>query len=68
MMNVGDLVQMEPPRMKSLGNTIGVVVELDAYPNKLVRVCWGTYGTVWTMKKLLKKVSKGGEIEEQSSI
>jgi len=68
-MNVGDLVQMDPPRMKNLGNTIGVVVELDAYPHMIVRVCWGsTCGTFWTMKKLLKKISKEGEIEERSSI
>ena len=58
-MKVGDLVQMDPPRMKHLGKTFGVVIEVDGYPgNKVVRVCWGDdYGTFWTMKNLLKNLS-----------
>ncbi len=69
MMNVavGDLVQMDPPRMKLLGKTIGVVVEVDDYPgDNIVRVCWGEYGTFWTMKKLLKNLSQDEDIKEQS--
>ncbi len=70
MMNVtvGDLVQMDPPRMKHLGKTIGVVVQIGDDGDKTVRVCWGDYGTFWTMKKLLKNLSQEYKFGEQSSI
>lgn len=65
---VGDLVQMDPPRMKRLGKTIGVVVQLGDRDEQVVRVHWGNYGTFWTMKKLLKNLSQEEDIGEQSSI
>ncbi len=70
MMNVavGDLVQMDPPRMKRLGKTIGVVVQLGDRDEQVVRVHWGNYGTFWTMKKLLKNLSQEDDIGDQSSI
>ena len=66
---IGDLVQMDPPRMKHLGKTIGVVVQIgEAAGDKTVRVFWGDYGTFWTMKKLLKNLSQECKFGEQSSI
>ena len=65
---VGDLVQMDPPRMKHLGKTIGVVVQVEAPDDKTVRVCWGEYGTFWTMRKLLKILTADGESGGRSSI
>ena len=65
-MQVGDLVQM--PRMKKLGKTLGVVIEIEDKSDHFVRVCWGEYGTFWTMRKLLKKFTKEEHIKEQSSI
>ncbi len=65
---VGDLVQMDPPRMKRLGKTIGVVVQLGDRDEQVVRVHWGNYGTFWTMKKLLKNLSQEDDIGDQSSI
>ena len=54
--------------MKKLGKTLGVVIEIEDKSDHFVRVCWGEYGTFWTMRKLLKKFTKEEHIKEQSSI
>ena len=63
-MHVGDLVHMDPPRMKKLGKTVGVIVETESASGKVVRVCWGNYGTFWTMTKLLKILVANKEVKE----